>query len=447
MSESEEMWNVTDHYQGSNMYTTVLGEEEKPQYPFGCDGPVLIQPTTEELMVALSSERTILIMLAFAIGLTVLTVGMFLESLVYVCRKIPSRRKVQLAFIMGIYPVFCITALMAILVPNAALLTHFTSQIYFSVALVQFIMLLTGYYGSKDGLLNLLKGQIIPLGSPPILIFCACLWPKIPIAPPTYKKFIRAVRFMVIQTAVFKPCMLFIGAMLWSNGNYFPGNFSGSDPWLAMEMCMLVSSMIALNGIIIMFRISKGPMKEFHLTPKFFTIQLTLILTSVQGFTISLIVYCGGFACRPPFIPAMRGLYYNQFLTIFEMFFFNLFATVWFRRLDGNLDEVQRERRLSKYARFSNSVSGPPGINPDSKLVNLNNSLEGGMDDFDEKIKNNNSRNLYTVEAGEEKTLPFYKVSKNGDITTDDQKSEYEGEADASSQPLMRSDSDRETNV
>ncbi|KAJ8045554.1 Organic solute transporter subunit alpha [Holothuria leucospilota] len=393
MSESEEMWNVTDHYQGSNMYTTVLGEEEKPQYPFGCDGPVLIQPTTEELMVALSSERTILIMLAFAIGLTVLTVGMFLESLVYVCRKIPSRRKVQLAFIMGIYPVFCITALMAILVPNAALLTHFTSQM------------------------------------------------------PTYKKFIRAVRFMVIQTAVFKPCMLFIGAMLWSNGNYFPGNFSGSDPWLAMEMCMLVSSMIALNGIIIMFRISKDPMKEFHLTPKFFTIQLTLILTSVQGFTISLIVYCGGFACRPPFIPAMRGLYYNQFLTIFEMFFFNLFATVWFRRLDGNLDEVQRERRLSKYARFSNSVSGPPGINPDSKLVNLNNSLEGGMDDFDEKIKNNNSRNLYTVEAGEEKTLPFYKVSKNGDITTDDQKSEYEGEADASSQPLMRSDSDRETNV
>lgn len=138
---------------------------------------------------------------------------------------------------------------------------------------------------------------------------------------------------------------------------------------------------------------------------------------------------------------------YNQFLTIFEMFLFNLFATVWFRRLDGNLDEVQKERRLSKYAKFSNSVSGPPGINPESKLSNLNNSIEGGMDDFDEKIKNNNSRNLYTVEAGEEQTSPFLSVSKNGDITTDDQKSEYEGDANASSQPLMRSDSDRETNV
>ncbi|XP_071833162.1 organic solute transporter subunit alpha-like [Apostichopus japonicus] len=447
MADDNDTWYTTELALGVG--STLA--PEKPKYPFGCDGPVLIKPTTEQLLAALAEERTILILLAFAIGLTVLTVGIFIESLIYVCRKIPSRRKVQLAFVMGIYPVFCTTSLMALLVPNAALLTHFTAQVYFSVALVQFIMLLTGYYGSKDGLLNLLKGQIIPLGSPPLLIFCTCLWPKIPIVPPTYKKFIRAIRFMVIQTAIFKPMMLFIGGMLWSNNNYTPGNFSGSDPWLVMEIMMLFSSMFALNGIIIMFRISKDTMKEFHLVPKFFTVQLTLILTSVQGFTISLIVYFGGIACRPPFIPPMRGLYYDKFLNIFEMFIFNLFATIWFRRLDGNLDEVQKERRLSKYSRLSGSISGPPGGEKPSNMPTLSTSLEGGMDDFDQKVLNNNSRNAFTVEHDDEKKMPYLNhssISKNGGITPpEDQRSEYEGEGMTSSSPLVRSDSDRETNV
>lgn len=142
---------------------------------------------------------------------------------------------------------------------------------------------------------------------------------------------------------------------------------------------------------------------------------------------------------------------YDKFLNIFEMFIFNLFATIWFRRLDGNLDEVQKERRLSKYSRLSGSISGPPGGEKPSNMPTLSTSLEGGMDDFDQKVLNNNSRNAFTVEHDDEKKMPYLNhssISKNGGITPpEDQRSEYEGEGMTSSSPLVRSDSDRETNV
>lgn len=140
---------------------------------------------------------------------------------------------------------------------------------------------------------------------------------------------------------------------------------------------------------------------------------------------------------------------YDKFLNIFEMFLFNLFATIWFRRLDGNLDEVQKERRLSKYARLS--VSGPSGDDKAANLAALSTSLEGGMDDFDQKVINNNARNAYTVEHDDEQKGPYLNhsgISKNGSIApSEDQKSEYEGDGMTSSSPLVRSESDRETNV
>ncbi|XP_003725669.2 organic solute transporter subunit alpha [Strongylocentrotus purpuratus] len=314
--------------------------------------PVLIDPTTTELLDALGGNSKFLGVMGTAIALTVFNVGMYMETLWFLCRKIPSRRKIQLSFIMGIYPVFSVTSLLAMFIPRASIITGFTAHVYFSMALVQFIMLLTGYYGDKAKMLRILDGNIIPLATPPLSLFCICCLPKIPINKVTLPKFVKLIRGLVLQVAVIKPLFYFLGAVLWLNGSFIPGDFSSTGTYLWFNVIYIVSTLFALNGIIIFYKLSREPLKEYHLTPKFFTVQLTLILTNVQSFTIGLCAIAGNIACKPPFHPGLRALYIDSLLNIVEMFLFNIFATVWYRRLKGNIGQEQLlERR--EYARLS----------------------------------------------------------------------------------------------
>ncbi|XP_054758922.2 organic solute transporter subunit alpha-like [Lytechinus pictus] len=339
-----------DDYTEMMMVTNYSNATPGPVLP-AC-WPVLVDPTTSELLNTIGGDPKFLGVMGTAIALTVFNVGMYLETLWFLCRKIPSRRKIQLSFIMGIYPVFSVTSLLAMFIPRASIITGFTAHVYFSLALVQFIMLLTGYYGDKDKMLRILDGTIIPLATPPLSMFCVCCLPKVPINKFTLPKFVKLIRGLVLQVAIIKPLFYFLGAILWLNGSFIPGDFSSSGTYLWFNVIYIVSTLFALNGIIIFYRLSNEPLKEYHLTPKFFTVQLTLILTNVQSFTIGICAITGGIACKPPFHPGLRALYIDSLLNIIEMFLFNIFATVWYRRMKGNMGRDQLLERRD-YARLS----------------------------------------------------------------------------------------------
>ncbi|XP_072163590.1 organic solute transporter subunit alpha-like [Diadema setosum] len=398
--------------------------------------PILIDPTTSELLATLGGSPKFLAVLGSAIALTVFTVGIYLETLWFVCRKIPSRRKIQLSMVMGIYPIFSITSLLGMIIPRASVITGFTAHLYFSVALVHFIMLLTGYYGDRSRMLQTLEGTEISLATPPLSMFCICCLPKIPVNKYTLPKFVKTIRGLVLQIAIIKPLFYFLGAILWLNGTYIPGDFSSTGTYLWFNVIYIVSTLFALNGIIIFYKLSREPLKEFNLTPKFLTVQFTLILTNVQSFTIGLCAITGKVACTPPFHPGLRALYIDNMLNIIEMFLFNVFATAWYRRLKGNIGQEQLEERLS-YSRLGNSSfrsgdhavhiplgdenDNKPVVGGDSSLYKL--SLDSGCQKQNGsegmKIATHNDQNAIWKPHENEQTQPFLHVvasQPNGDL-------------------------------
>ncbi|XP_033115895.1 organic solute transporter subunit alpha-like [Anneissia japonica] len=318
-------------------------------------------PTTSQLLQAINGNYASTTTLVAATILSIITFIVFIEGEIFVCRKIASRRKVQLSFIMGIYPVFSATSLISLYVPRASLVARFTAQVYLSVSLLQFVMLITGYFKTRDNMQRLLKGSILPLGSPPLLIFASCCLPKIPITEENLLKIVRTIKAAVLQVAVLKPILWFVATVLWTNGSYKPGKIGLHEPFIFFQVASLLSTLMALNGIIILFRLCKEPLKKFKITPKFFTVQLALVLTTTQSILIAIFISAGVITCRGPFGARMRGSYIDNLLTVVEMFFFNIMATIWYRRTEGNVDpEEQLQRRY--YAQLSSTYKVDPAI-------------------------------------------------------------------------------------
>lgn len=329
-------------------------------YPCGVNytHEILRNPTSEQLFAAIVRSPSSMTMIIVAILLSALTLLVFLEGEFYICRRIPGRRKVQLSFIMGIYPVFSITSLLTILVPRAAIITKFTAQIYMAVALFQFIMLINNYYGGREKMLAILEGVEIPIASPPCLCCCRCCIPKTKVTKNNINKFVRRTRTAVLQCAIIKPILWFIATVLWTNGSYRPGDFTISSAYLWLQLFATISTITALQGLIILYQTSREPLKDFKLRPKFFTVQMALVITNVQSLVISLVAAGGHLRCKGPYPPGLRALYIESIITIVEMFFFMILAMIWYRRLEGNVDKEQLYQLMSKrYAKIRDSYA------------------------------------------------------------------------------------------
>ncbi|XP_072031753.1 organic solute transporter subunit alpha-like [Amphiura filiformis] len=316
---------------------------------------VLRNPTSEQLFAVIVESPASMTIMIMAILLTSLTVLVFIEGEFYICKRIPSRRKVHLSFIMGIYPVFSVTSLLSLLVPRAAIITKFTAQIYMSVALIQFVMLINSYYGGRDKMLKILEGIEIPIASPPCLCCCKCCIPKTTVNEKNITKFVRRTRTAVLQVAIVKPFLWFIATVLWTNGTYRPGDFTVSSAYLWLTVFATISTITALQGLIILYKTSRDPLKDFKLRPKFFTVQMALVITNVQTLIITFLAAGGVIGCKGPLTPGLRAMYIDSIVTIVEMFFFMILAMIWYRRLEGNVHKDELYDIMSKrYARLQN---------------------------------------------------------------------------------------------
>ncbi|XP_030854225.1 organic solute transporter subunit alpha [Strongylocentrotus purpuratus] len=292
---------------------------------------VTSEPTSQQLFDYYSSNSAAIVLIVFMSLFSVATVIMYLEACHYINKKVnDSRTRIRLTVIMGIYPVYSCTSLLALYVPRAHLITYLTATLYFSLALFQFLMLIMSYFGGRDQLLVKLKGTTIPIASPPLLCCCPCL-PR----PEMNAKNLLRLRRIVLQFVFIRPICNFIALILWADGSYVPGLFTIDSAYVWLTVIALCSTFIALYGVIILMRISKAPLEGYNVQSKFFLVQLVLVLITSQLVIVGCFVLTGLVPCEYPMAALTRGYYYCDLLTVAEMLIFIIFARFFFRKRIG----------------------------------------------------------------------------------------------------------------
>ncbi|KAK1801298.1 hypothetical protein P4O66_022981, partial [Electrophorus voltai] len=151
--------------------------------------------------------------------LAVLLLALFLEEIGFFLRHEPSSRRSRLClWILGMYPVFGMTSIVALYVPRSSSLCNFIASLYHSITLLKFMGLITNFFGGKAQMFEVLAGKQV---SPnPFPCCCCCCLPLININRTSLGWMMAAV----LQLSVVRTLLFFITLVLWTDEQYDYGD-------------------------------------------------------------------------------------------------------------------------------------------------------------------------------------------------------------------------------
>nr|KAG5700076.1 hypothetical protein BaRGS_029826 [Batillaria attramentaria] len=235
--------------------------------------------------------------------------------------------KIKSLWLVGIYPVFALAALLAVYVPRAALLCDLASSIYLAVCLFHFTSLIILYSGGIPELLRKAHDTGFSLRSPPCCCCCFCC-PTISSTWPNFRK----LRLMVFQTSFLQPFISFISIVLWLDEQYVRGQMNPRAPYPYLAIVNGVSTLTAMYGLLIIFRNTRGFLKSQSISQKFVVLQLVLIFHNLQGFVFVTLARYDIPACRGVLSSNVRNAALQHMILVGEMFLLSLLARIFYRR-------------------------------------------------------------------------------------------------------------------
>ncbi|XP_070565725.1 organic solute transporter subunit alpha-like isoform X2 [Ptychodera flava] len=309
-------------------------------------------PYSHEVLESASTAQIVLLVITPILAFT--TTVLFIESTYYIFKNISIKvRRNRMIWLVGVYPVYSVTSCVGLFIPRSAMLTNFTASIYLSITLYMFLMLVIEYYGSTEEMHRALDGKLINVNTLPVMCCCVCL-PTINLG----KHSSPWIKRLVLQNAILRPTILFIAVVLWVDGRYQPGKVGANEPFLWLSAISIISTITAMQGIGIIHTASREPLKNYKITFKFMTIQMTLIFGNIQFGVLNIISNLGAIPCQDPFDNTARVYnIYNTFV-IFEFFFIGILSRILFRtRRMGNLQQGHGSGQTSKDLEAANELN------------------------------------------------------------------------------------------
>ncbi|KAJ8045923.1 Organic solute transporter subunit alpha [Holothuria leucospilota] len=316
-----------------------------------CNGTT---PDTKELYKVLDDIDGFKGVLIFSGIITPIVLCFFAEAVVYTVRNIPySDRRYCILWILGVYPIFCVTALLGLFIPRAAGLCTFTAAAYFAVVLFEFMHLIVDYFGGLEAMLLQMKGTKMSVARPPTL----CLFFFLPKFEMTRRNF-RILEIGVLQVAFLRPLTLFITELLSIDGRVGPTSENARTISLTINSIILATSVTAIQCLLIFFYAARKYLSKFYIGPKFLCVQIALILSNVQSALLSILSRYNVIECYPPFPFIVRGYQWHLFLVTIESSLMLIPTLIFFRTVKGNilLDPHRKLRRTSTFAGLESSA-------------------------------------------------------------------------------------------
>ncbi|XP_060912595.1 organic solute transporter subunit alpha isoform X1 [Labrus mixtus] len=293
-------------------------------------------PLSSQVFSAIKDELWLFLIPA---GLAVIILGVFLEEVGFFLRHIPSSRRKRLyLWILGMYPVFVLTSLIALYVPRSSSLCNFIASLYHSITLLKFMGLITDFFGGKARMLSALSGQRV---SPdPFPCCCCCCLPMVSISSSSRGWMMAAV----LQLSVVRSILFFVTLVLWTDEQYDYGDVDSVDPNLYVNAIICVSTFVSFYGHLLFYKATKSALHGYGLRAKFICIIVVLVLCGLQSGILETMGALEVIPCTPPFSTLARSQLIYHYCVIVEMFCIGLYARHTFRKVEPSV--VEDEERL-----------------------------------------------------------------------------------------------------
>ncbi|CAK6974441.1 organic solute transporter subunit alpha [Scomber scombrus] len=288
-------------------------------------------PLSSEIFSAIKDELWLFLIPA---GLAVIILGVFLEEVGFFLRHVPSSRRKRLyLWILGMYPVFVLTSLIALYVPRSSSLCNFIASLYHSITLLKFMGLITDFFGGKSRMLAALSGQQV---SPdPFPCCCCCCLPMVAVNSSSRCWMMVAV----LQLSVVRSILFFVTLVLWTDEQYDYGDVDSVNPNLYVNGIIGVSTFVSFYGHLLFYKTTKSALHGYGLRAKFICIILVLVLCGLQSGILETMGALEVIPCTPPFSVLTRSQLIYHYCVIVEMFCIGLYARHTFRKVEPSMVE------------------------------------------------------------------------------------------------------------
>nr|XP_046252964.1 organic solute transporter subunit alpha isoform X2 [Scatophagus argus]XP_046252965.1 organic solute transporter subunit alpha isoform X2 [Scatophagus argus] len=283
-------------------------------------------PLSSEIFSAIKDELWLFLIPA---GLAVILLGVFLEEVGFFLRHVTlSRRKWLYLWILGTYPVFALTSVIALYVPRSSSLCNFIASLYHSITLLKFMGLITDFFGGKARMLAALSGQQV---SPdPFPCCCCCCLPMVAINSSSRGWMMAAV----LQLSVVRSILFFITLVLWTDEQYNYGDVDSVNPNLYVNGIICVSTLVSFYGHLLFYKATKSALHGYGLRAKFICIIVVLVLCGLQNGILETMGALEVIPCTPPFSVLTRSQLIYHYCVVVEMFCIGLYARHTFRKVE-----------------------------------------------------------------------------------------------------------------
>ncbi|XP_068589260.1 organic solute transporter subunit alpha isoform X2 [Cebidichthys violaceus] len=288
-------------------------------------------PLSSQIFSAIKDELWLFLIPA---GLAVILLGVFLEEVGFFLRHIATSRRKQLyLWILGMYPVFASTSLIALYVPRSSSLCNFIASLYHSITLLKFMGLITDFFGGKACMLAALSGQQV---SPdPFPCCCCCCLPMVAISSSSRGWMMAAV----LQLSVVRSILFFVTLVLWTDEQYDYGDVDSVNPNLYVNGIICVSTFVSFYGHLLFYKATKSALHGYGLRAKFICVIVVLVLCGLQSGILETMGALEVIPCTPPFSVLTRSQLIYHYCVIVEMFCIGLYARHTFRKVEPSVVE------------------------------------------------------------------------------------------------------------
>ncbi|XP_076463184.1 organic solute transporter subunit alpha-like [Babylonia areolata] len=287
---------------------------------------VSLLPTSEEYYAVIDTEK--LVFTFVDVVLTVIIFVLFVEEVYFVIKTYKHFNIViKSIWLISIYPVFAISAIIAVTVPRAAQICDFVSTCYLSACLFQFSSLILLYFGQVEHLLVMVKDTGFSLRARPCCCCCVCC----PVLPPVRRSLIT-VRLMILQTAIFQPIIQFISAVMWADDKYDMHGIDLTDSYFYLTTFKLTSTIVAIYGLNALHESTRQHLTTHNTRPKQLALQLVQIFFNVQGSIFRMPTRYDLPPCKNGLSSYFQMNEWQNLVLVVEMFLLSLMARVYYRR-------------------------------------------------------------------------------------------------------------------
>ncbi|XP_069065645.1 organic solute transporter subunit alpha-like isoform X1 [Pleurodeles waltl] len=294
--------------------------------PSNCSLPGGNFPLASEFFQVIKNELWIFLIPAVV---ALIQLALFMEEMGFFFRKLRSSRRTCLyLWILGVYPVFCVSSIIGMYVPRSSFVCNFVTSIYHSITLWKFLALITDFFGGKVQMLEQLEGEQVAPN--PFPCCCCCCLPNISVN----RVSMRWMTIAVFQLSAVRTILFFVNLIMWTDEKYDYGEVGYTDPNTYVNAIIGLSTFLSFYGYLLFYKATRSALQGHSLRSKFICIILVLVLCGLQSGILETMGALGAIPCGPPFSVQVRSQTIFYYSLTMEMFFIGLYARYCFRRME-----------------------------------------------------------------------------------------------------------------